>query len=107
MVATPSTMVRLGTKAHSFRLPDTKSETYYEFNLSSQTKGCLIAFICNHCPYVLHLLPTLTKLCKRWQGNGLKVIFISSNDVQKYPADAPNLMMQLAKEHDFPFLPIR
>ena len=103
MVATPSTMVGLGTKAHSFRLPDTKSGTLYEFNFSSKAKGCLIAFICNHCPYVLHILPTLSQLCNQWQEKGLKVVFISSNDVDNYPADSPDFMMQLTKEYDFRF----
>ena len=103
MVATPSTMVGLGTKAHSFRLPDTKSGTLYKFNFSSKAKGCLIAFICNHCPYVLHILPTLSQLCNQWQEKGLKVVFISSNDVDNYPADSPDFMMQLTKEYDFRF----
>ncbi len=103
MVATPSTMVGLGTKAHSFLLPDVQSGTLYDFNFSSKAKGCLIAFICNHCPYVLHLLPILTQLCNQWQEKGLEVIFISSNDVENYPADSPDLMMQLAKEYDFKF----
>ena len=95
-------MVGLGTKAHSFacQIP---SLALFTNLISSKAKGCLIAFICNHCPYVLHILPTLSQLCNQWQEKGLKVVFISSNDVDNYPADSPDFMMQLTKEYDFRF----
>ena len=103
MVATPSTMVGLGTKAHPFRLPDPRTGQIFDFSDSAESKGYLIAFICNHCPYVIHLLPELTRLCKMWQSEGLEIVFVSSNDVENYPADAPHLMKELAEKHQFSF----
>ncbi|MEK9771992.1 MAG: thioredoxin family protein [Opitutae bacterium] len=103
MVATPSTMVQLGTKARPFSLPDPQTGKVFEFIPSSKQQGSLIVFICNHCPYVLHLLPVLVDLCNQWQERGLKVIFISSNDVENYPADSPNLMAKLAQQYGFAF----
>ena len=103
MVATPSTMVQLGSKAHPFSLPDTISGKLFEFNKVQGQRGSLIAFICNHCPYVIHILPTLSKLCNQWKDNGLNIILISSNDVKNYPADSPELMADLAKSYGFNF----
>ena len=103
MVATPSTMVPLGTKAHPFSLPDPKTGKNFKFIPTCTQTGCLIVFICNHCPYVLHLLPVLARLCNKWQENGLQVIFISSNDIDNYPSDSPKLMQQLAEENKFSF----
>jgi len=103
MVATPSTMLSLGTKAPTFCLSDPKTESEISFNYSLRKKGYLIAFICNHCPYVIHLLPCLSKLSNQWQEQGIEVYFISSNDIENYPADSPKLMKQLALHYDFRF----
>ena len=103
MVATPSTMVRLGTVAHPFSLTDPISGNIFEFTHSQKKQGCLIVFICNHCPYVIHLLPTLCRFCNQWQENDLQIIFISSNDVNNYPADSPELMKELSKQYGFNF----
>jgi thiol-disulfide isomerase/thioredoxin len=103
MVATPSTMVQLGSKAHPFSLPDPISGKLFEFNKALGQRGSLIAFICNHCPYVIHILPTLLKLCNQWKDNGLNIVLISSNDVKNYPADSPELMADLAKSYGFNF----
>jgi peroxiredoxin len=103
MVATPSTMLELGTQAPSFCLPDPKSGNEVIFDHRLQKKGYLIAFICNHCPYVLHLLPRLSQLSNRWAEQGVQVYFISSNDVENYPADSPELMKELAIQYDFRF----
>ena len=96
MVATPSTMLKLGTQAPSFSLPDSKSGTNLTFDHQLNNKGYLIAFICNHCPYVIHLLPKLTELCNDWTEKGIQVYFISSNDIENYPADSPKLMKELS-----------
>ena len=103
MVATPSTMLKLGTQAPIFSLPEPKSGTNITFDHQLTNKGYLIAFICNHCPYVIHLLPKLTELCNGWTEKGIQVYFISSNDVENYPADSPELMKQLANQYGFKF----
>ena len=103
MVATPSTMLKLGTQAPIFSLPEPRSGTNLTFDHQLTSKGYLIAFICNHCPYVIHLLPKLTELCNGWTDKGIQVYFISSNDVENYPADSPALMKDLANQYGFKF----
>ena len=102
MVATPSTMLVLGTKAPFFRLIDSKNREHYSLNQSPEN-GLLVAFICNHCPYVLHLLPHFTQSSRFWQEQGIEVVAISSNDIQKYPQDNPEKMATLATDSHFTF----
>lgn len=106
MVATSSTMLALGTSAPKFSLYDVCSDSYYHSPEPSKNSGLLIAFICNHCPYVLHLLGPLVNFCETWKKCGVDIYFISSNDVEKYPQDSPECMANLAKEHkiSFPYL---
>jgi peroxiredoxin len=103
MVATPSTMVQLGTKASLFSLLNPSTGNHFDFSYSDQKNGTLIAFICNHCPYVIHILPRLTSLCNQWLEQNINVILISSNDVDNYPADSPVLMKELAEKYQFKF----
>lgn len=102
MVATHSTMLALGTKAPSFSLPYSQEQQTYILK-ESERKGLLIAFICNHCPYVLHLLDHFAQSSNGWQNRGLEVVAISSNDVEKYPADHPDQMAILAQNYGFSF----
>ena len=60
-------------------------------------------FICNHCPFVIHVNSALVKMASTYQEKGINFIAISSNDVENYPQDAPDLMKQLAKDEQFPF----
>jgi len=103
MVATPSTMVQLGTKAPLFSLFNPSTKDHFDFSYSEQKNGTLIAFICNHCPYVVHILPQLASLCNLWLEHNIDVFFISSNDIEKYPADSPVLMKKLAEKYQFKF----
>ncbi|MDH4122088.1 MAG: thioredoxin family protein [Deltaproteobacteria bacterium] len=96
-------MVELGTKAPGFRLPDTISGKTLGLEQVKGPKGTLILFICNHCPYVLHVLEELVRVGKDYQPQGVGVVAISANDVSAYPEDAPDKMSQLAREHGFSF----
>ena len=60
-------------------------------------------FICNHCPYVLHLLPHFIQSSRLWQEQGIEVVAISSNDKKKYPQDNPEKMATLAADSHFTF----
>lgn len=60
-------------------------------------------FICNHCPYVKHVISKLSDLVKDYQSRGVAVVGINSNDVENYPDDAPEKMKQFAAQHDFNF----
>ncbi|MDC0363482.1 thioredoxin family protein [Opitutales bacterium] len=106
MVATPSTMLPLGTKAPSFSLPNVCTNQSIDLEAVDIHKGCLIAFVCNHCPYVIHLLDPLVRMSNEWVKKGIKVFLISSNDAHKYPDDSPVKMRELAekKQFHFPYL---
>lgn len=105
MVKTASTMLPLGTKAPYFSLPnvDGKMISLDDFNSS---RGLVVIFMCNHCPFVKHLRSGLAQFGKDYQAKGVGVVGISSNDVASHPDDGPSKM---AEEHrsagyTFPYL---
>ncbi len=102
MAATTSTMLTLGTPAPDFSLPDTKGKTVSLGNFKG-TPALLVIFMCNHCPYVKHILNDLVKLAKEYKDKGVAVVGINSNDVTNYPEDRPEMMSNLAKEAAFTF----
>jgi len=106
MVATQSSMLKLGTKASSFKLFDTNSRRTVTFSPSTTGKGFLFAFICNHCPFVIHLKKHFPRVFNNWSNQGIKVYAISSNDTIEYPADSPEKMSEETLEFnfDFPYL---
>lgn len=106
MARTPSNMLPLGTVAPEFSLMDTVTEKTLNLQALKGDKGTVIMFICNHCPFVKHVNPEISKLAKEYQPKGIGFIAISSNDVKNYPQDAPHLMKQVAKEegYTFPYL---
>ena len=103
MANTPSNMMPLGTKAPNFILKDTISDQELSLNTLKGDIGTVIMFICNHCPFVIHVNPELVKMAKEYQSKGISFIAISSNDVINYPQDAPDLMKQQAKKVGYPF----
>lgn len=106
MARTNSNMVPLGTEAKDFKLYDTVSKTLVSFDQIKGSLGTLILFICNHCPFVIHINPILIKISKKYKKSGLNIVAISSNDVEKYPQDGPLQMAKHAKKngYDFPYL---
>lgn len=93
MAKTPSTMLELGTKAPDFTLPDTDSQLVSRDDFRGK-KGLLVMFICNHCPYVVHIAPHMAQLTKEYMAQGIAVVAINSNDAEKYPDDAPDKMKE-------------
>ncbi|MDB4135021.1 thioredoxin family protein [Flavobacteriaceae bacterium] len=106
MARTNSNMVPLGTEAKDFKLYDTVSKTVVSFDQIKGSLGTLVLFICNHCPFVIHINPILIKISKKYKKSGLNIVAISSNDVEKYPQDGPLQMGKHAKKngYDFPYL---
>lgn len=106
MSRTPSHMLPLGTTAPEFSLPDTVTEKTLNLQALKGDKGTVIMFICNHCPFVKHVNPQIVKLAKDYKIKGIGFIAISSNDVENYPQDAPDLMKENAKQegYTFPYL---
>jgi thiol-disulfide isomerase/thioredoxin len=60
-------------------------------------------FICNHCPFVKHVNAEISKLAEKYQRKGIGFVAISSNDVENYPQDAPDLMKETAEKEGYPF----
>lgn len=104
MVKTASTMLPLGTQAPDFSLPNVDGTVVSR----SQFVGrplCVI-FMCNHCPFVVHIRAALAEFAREYQQRGLAVVGISSNDVGSHPQDGPLQMQQEARNagYTFPYL---
>jgi peroxiredoxin len=105
MAQTESTMAALGMVAPDFALPDTGGRTVVLGDFAD-APGLLVTFICNHCPFVIHLREELARTVRQYQGNGLAVVGINSNDVETFPQDGPELMASAVEElgYTFPYL---
>jgi peroxiredoxin len=103
MALTDSTMLPLGTKAPDFTLFDVTSGTMKSLVELKSNVATMIVFICNHCPFVIHINPELVRLAKDYQSKGISIIAISSNDIEKYPMDSPSKMKDLANHFEFTF----
>jgi len=105
MARTLSTMLPLGTVAPDFTLVnvDGREVSLADF---AGAPALLVAFICNHCPYVKHVAPALADLAREYQARGVAVVAISSNDPAGYPADSPEQMVAEAemRGYTFPYL---
>ncbi len=102
MARTPSTMLELGTQAPAFTLPEPASG--YSVSLSDYNgQPVLIAFICNHCPYVVLIKEEFAKFAEEYRAKGLNVVAISANDVESYPDDSPEKMISFGRENNFNF----
>ncbi len=99
-------MIPLGTLATDFELHDTVSGETLSLQALRGEKGTVIMFICNHCPFVKHVNEGIVTLAGDYQEQGIGFIAISSNDVENYPDDAPDLMtVNAANEgYTFPYL---
>lgn len=104
MALTPSTMLPLGTLAPDFRLADTLGKMVARQDFVGQP--LLVAFICNHCPYVKHIRAGWADLAREYRERGVAIVGISSNDAHAYPADDPERMAEevTAAGYTFPYL---
>ena len=102
MVAVESTMLALGTAAPPFALPD-PTGTVWSLPEVAGERGTLVAFVCNHCPYVRHIAPALGVAAARWIAAGIGVVGINSNDATSYPDDRPDRMATQAVEWNWTF----
>ncbi|MEO6691094.1 MAG: thioredoxin family protein [Saprospiraceae bacterium] len=103
MSLTDSNMLELGTEAPKFELEDIITLKPIHLEDASNYIGTVIIFICNHCPYVIHLIAHLSSFAKKYQNKGFQFIAINSNDVTKYIEDSPEKMIDFAKKYDLSF----
>lgn len=103
MAHTPSNMLPLNTKAPRFELLDTLSENMLSYSEIKGEKGTVVMFICNHCPFVLHVNEEIVRVANDYRVAGFGFVAISSNDVENYPQDGPEFMYKTAEANDYPF----
>jgi peroxiredoxin len=105
MVRMPSIMVPLGTQLPAFSLPD-GSGVEHASKACSGEAGTLVIFMCNHCPFVVHVAEELAALGRDYAGSGIGMVAINSNDVDTHPDDSPEQMLQFSARHGltFPYL---
>jgi len=106
MARTSSNMLPIGTLAPEFSLLNTVTDKTTNLHKLKGDKGTVVMFICNHCPFVIHVNPELINLANTYMGRGIGFIAISSNNATKYPQDSPkNMKIQALKEaYPFPYL---
>ncbi|MCB0396175.1 MAG: thioredoxin family protein [Flavobacteriales bacterium] len=103
MPALETIPIPLGFKAKAFSLPEVVSGKPVTLSDIKGERATVLMFICNHCPYVKHVLPELIALGNDYKAKGVNLIAISSNDVSRYPDDSPDKMQDLAVSMNFPF----
>lgn len=103
MALEKTTPLELGFEAPNFALLDVVSEKKVELADVRGEKATVVMFICNHCPYVIHVRKELVQLALDYQKRGVGFVAISSNDIANYPEDGPDKMVEMANEHEFPF----
>ena len=102
MVKTASTMLPLGTKAPDFSLPNVDGSTVSLADFDGRA-GLLVIFMCNHCPFVIHVADPLAQLTQDYLAHGVAIVGINSNDVANYPADSPEQMVAEAEQRGYAF----
>ncbi|RLA21558.1 MAG: thioredoxin family protein [Gammaproteobacteria bacterium] len=103
MAATASNMMPLGTIAPDFSLFDTITGDAKSLASLKGEQGTIVMFICNHCPYVIHIKEQLIDIAQKYAELGVNTIAISANDIENYPQDAPDKMQALMAEWGNPF----
>jgi len=99
-------MLPIGTKAPDFKLPDTVSGKKMSLKDLQSDRATVVMFLCNHCPYVLHVNEEIVRVVDDYADKGVSFVGISSNDAENYPQDGPDKMKEHAAEvgYDFPYL---
>ena len=100
MALTESTMVKLGSEAPYFNLPNTNGENVSLEHFKAEI--LVVIFTCNHCPYAKAVEDRLIELGNNYSET-VDFVLISSNDVENYPADSPEKMAELARNKGYPF----
>lgn len=106
MAQTSSNMLPLGTKAPDFKLVDAVSNHSVSLSQVRGEKGTVVMFICNHCPFVVHVNKEMVRVANDYRVSGFGFVAISSNDVDTYPQDGPDKMRETANanSYSFPYL---
>lgn len=96
-------MVALGTAAPDFALPDVSTGRTVRLADFANKQSLLVMFICQHCPFVVHVQDALAKLGRDYANRDIGIVAISSNDATAYPDDAPKSLADQARRVGFSF----
>lgn len=102
-MAASSLSLPLGTPAPAFELRDPHGALTSLDGVADDARAVVVAFICNHCPYVKHIRATFAARAREWQARGVAVVGINSNDATAYPDDSPEAMAREIVEHGYSF----
>ncbi|HPB97126.1 MAG TPA: thioredoxin family protein [Polyangiaceae bacterium] len=99
-------MLPLGTRAPGFSLLNAVDGTRVALSDFREKRALLVMFVCNHCPYVVHVREELTRLGADYLPQGVGIVAINANSSKTHPQDGPSAMKQLAQQlgWQFPFL---
>ena len=103
MARTPTTQIPLGFIAPNFSLVDVTTGSKVSLIDVSRKNGLVVMFICNHCPFVVHVIDQIVAVANDYLKKDFGFVAISSNDIINYPDDSPEKMKELAKTNNFPF----
>lgn len=103
MTLTESKILALGGIAPNFHLQDSVTERYMTLDDIRSDVATVVMFICNHCPYVIHVNQEIIRIANEYRSKGVAFVAISSNDVDAFPEDAPDKMNIVAKVLKFPY----
>lgn len=103
MALTPSNMIELGTKAPDFKLVDSITNQLCSYADVRGDRGTVVMFICNHCPFVVHVIDEVVRIANDYRVLGFGFVAISSNDIVAYPEDGPAAMWDNARKNNFTF----
>ena len=103
MARTPTKQIPLGFNAPEFNLINVVNNQPETLNDVNKENGLVVMFICNHCPFVVHVIDEIVNIANDYINKGIGFVAISSNDVINYPDDSPEKMKSLALEKAFPF----
>lgn len=102
MARTASTMLELDTSAPDFHLLEPRSGKHLSLD-DFHGDPLLVAFICNHCPFVLHILDGFLEFANEYVAKGLGIVAINANNIETHPDDSPEKMVELSRQKAFPF----
>lgn len=103
MAQTPSNMIALGTIAPDFALPCPATKKIVSLQDVKSDIGTVVMFICNHCPFVLHIAKEIAQVADAWERKGIHFVAINANDTATYPDDHPDKMPAFAEKYHFNF----
>ena len=98
-----STMLPLGTPAPDFKLINCIDEQIWSLSQQTANQAVVVIFMCNHCPYVVHIIEELVRCANDYIDQGIAFVAINANDVSQYPDDSPEKMTAFAQQHSIPF----